>query len=171
MMPSKNTIDNVTQNLAAAALRAAFLPMAKITLSHLFHIDPPDWANITGANLFAAAILVPASLGCLRWSSICRARGDRFTIYVARVGSDAESETARTAIVDALEWELGSARAEIIPAGIEFPLKEGIGLDLAANDMAKKARTFLRKKRGDLLICGRLLRMGDIGQRSDHLRT
>ncbi len=117
MMPSKNTINNIAQNLAAAALGAAFLPVAKITLSHLFHIDPPDWANTAGANLFAAAILVPASLGCLQWSSISRARGDRFTIYVARVGDDAESETARIAIIDALERELGAARAEIISAG------------------------------------------------------
>ncbi len=45
--------------------------------------------------------------------------------------------------------------------GIEFTLKEGISLDLAANGLAKKGHTFLKRKRGDLLICGRLLKMGD----------
>ncbi|HEV3276105.1 MAG TPA: hypothetical protein VG860_04765 [Terriglobia bacterium] len=58
--------------------------------------------------------------------------------------------------MDSIRAELGPECVEVLPAGIQLSLTEGVSLDEAALDASRKARALLAKNHGDLLIWGRV---------------
>ena len=155
----------ILEALIATAIGGGLLPAVDYAWKHGFHSAPPEWARGALPSLGAAAVLIPAvwlstrflrRVATRRQRKTARAKGDRLSIYVARLGEDETSETARASVMDSIRAELGPERVEVLPAGIQLSLTEGVSLDEAALDASRKARALLAKNHGDLLIWGRV---------------
>lgn len=155
----------ILEALIAAALGGFTLPVVIAGWEHFFHSEAPEWAKGSLPNILAFVVLTPAfwlltrSFAWVRTRRTHRtaeAKQDRISIYVARFGGDDVSKTARASVMDSIRNELGPKRVEVLPAGIQLGLSEGVSLDEAADEATRKARLLLEKKRGDLLIWGQI---------------
>ncbi|MEX2264131.1 MAG: tetratricopeptide repeat protein, partial [Bryobacteraceae bacterium] len=158
---------NIFQGLISAALGAGLAPVVVAGWKRFRPDDPPEWLQGTVAPIVGAVVLFASwfvmrlisRAATRRRRATARAKGDRLSVYVARFGEDKESETTRKNVIDSIVRELGKERVEVLPAGIDLRLTEGVSSDVAAHDAAHKARSLLKKKGGDLLIWGQLLSM------------
>jgi hypothetical protein len=66
---------------------------------------------------------------------------------------------ARDRVFATIRSELGPERVEVLPAGIQLTLAQGVSDESARDDAMAKARALLKKKHGDLLIWGTVIVM------------
>src|SRR5712692_1552 len=159
-------LPGIFQGLIATALGTGLLPAVKFGWERLFPDRALwDWAQGLLANLTGAIVLIPAfwlltrplsRVATRRMRATALAKGDRISIYVARFGEDDVSWTARESVIASIRNELGLEQVEVLPAGMQLALTEGVSYEDAANKATSQARSLLRKKHGDLFIWGKL---------------
>src|SRR5438552_18173866 len=98
---------NIWASLIAAALGGGLTPFVTTNWMRFFHQDVPDWAKGVLPNALPALVLIPSFfVGTRRIFRTAAARGDKLCIYVARLGEDPASESARRSVIDAIQQEL-----------------------------------------------------------------
>lgn len=65
-------------------------------------------------------------------------------------GDDPESKAAQESVIASLLSELGKERVEVLPAGIQLRLTDGVSMDIAADEAGWQAGSLLKKRNGDL---------------------
>ena len=159
-------LPGIFQGLIATALGTGLQPAVKLGWERLFPQHPlRDWAQEPLANL-AGVIVLALAFWLLIWPvkrvmtrrmrATALAKGDRISIYVARFGDDDESRAARESVIASIRTELGPKQVEVLPAGVQLALTDGVSYEDAANEATSQARSLLKKKHGDLLIWGKL---------------
>lgn len=148
------------------------MPVVKISCERFLHRPLGEATEGTVANAVAATILIPtfwlltkplSRLASRRLlGKTPEATGNRLSIYVAYFGDDEISATARSRVIASIRREIGPDCVEVLPAGIELHLTPDVSEDSAADDAKRKARFLLKKKRGDLLIWGKVYVMPEM---------
>jgi tetratricopeptide (TPR) repeat protein len=157
----------ILQGLLAATIGAAGVPAVSYCWRVLDPGEAPEWAKATIPNVVGAAVFMGLlAFGSSRFAGLRRrrkaaaAKGDRMAIYVADLNGDNATQTARTNVIDSILREIGGDTVEVLPAGFELGLSESMSTDRWADEANADARKLLRKKGGDLLIWGRVHKMG-----------
>jgi len=161
-------LPGIFQSLAAGAIVTGLLEAVKEFWEREFHSKPPGWATdlippiagVLSIPLIYVVLVLWKRFKTRAGRATPKARGDRISIYVAKLGDDKESESTRTAVMESIYKELDKSIVEILPAGIQLRPTPGVSEDEAARKPAKKARALLRDKGGDLLIWGLLHNLG-----------
>ncbi len=124
----------------------------------------PSWkpSLVAVIDSIIAAVIIAGAIAVFKWvrghnvllrNRTRHAKGDRLAIFVARLGNDQDSETARNNVMRSIQEELGEDCIEILPASVRLKPDRRGGFN-ETTQAAVRGVKFLRKKNGDLLIWG-----------------